>query len=402
MKRLLLLTLFLVSLPAALSAQKIIYDVDFQYRFDNREFDRGGETYTQSGTINSAVLTPWVGLDITRSRVAKHRIWLGAELAKDMGTNPQGPEYMIKTPSESDPKQLTSGLLKEFLFYWKSDVVLPSGTRFTGVAGTYPRNLLEGDYSEYVISDSLKFYDRSLEGMLLQWNTKRFHAELGLDWMGKIGSTRRERFQILSAGNYDFSRVLSAGWNIAFYHLASSELSPGVAENISVLPYVKADFSSITPLQVHSLKLGAIGSYQRDRTIEPHATIYYGGEAIYTVQQWNVGVRNSLYFGENLMPYYNKSYSVGGVPAKYGTLLYRGDPFYRLKDDGSFSFFDKVDIYWNPVHSGWVDVNVAARLMFSPYGYEGFSTIATLSFNLESMRTIPARMSKFAQKFYRL
>ena len=78
---------------------------------------------------------------------------------------------------------------------------------FEAVAGIFPRTMQEGTYSELFYSDSLKFVDRLLEGLLLKWRSPRLYAELGCDWMGKLGYDRRERFQIFSAGEWKEWRV---------------------------------------------------------------------------------------------------------------------------------------------------------------------------------------------------
>ena len=98
------------------------WNVDFLYYFDNGEFDAGD--LVRSGTIHAAVLTPTLSLQ-TGSRRVSHTLTLGADLQHDMGS------------------QTWCDLPREGLLYYDGRVRTPRGV-FEGVAGIYPRSLMQG------------------------------------------------------------------------------------------------------------------------------------------------------------------------------------------------------------------------------------------------------------------
>ena len=61
-----------------------VYDLDFEMRFDNREF--ATSCFTPSMTIFGARLTPQVGLALTEKNGARHRIMAGIDVMKDFGS----------------------------------------------------------------------------------------------------------------------------------------------------------------------------------------------------------------------------------------------------------------------------------------------------------------------------
>jgi hypothetical protein len=85
-----------------------------------------------------------------------------------------------------------------------------------------------------------------------------------------------------------------------------------------------------------------------------------------------------------MMPYYN-NVDKGGD--KYGTRLYMGDPFYRIRDDGTDGpgLYDRLDVYWEPKLGNMLTLRVSARFHFHDSSYSGCQQIVGLSFNLEEM-----------------
>ena len=88
MKRILYTFVLLLS-AIAISAKdtpkpSFVYDLDFEMRFDNREF--ATSTFTPSMTIFGARLTPQVGLALTEDNGAQHRLMAGIDVMKDFGS----------------------------------------------------------------------------------------------------------------------------------------------------------------------------------------------------------------------------------------------------------------------------------------------------------------------------
>ncbi|MDY6464470.1 MAG: hypothetical protein SPK80_07685 [Bacteroidales bacterium] len=65
MRRCLFLLLAVLAAQSAFGQKpEFVYDAGFEFYFDNREMDAGKEAFTRSMTINTAFLTPSVGLRI--------------------------------------------------------------------------------------------------------------------------------------------------------------------------------------------------------------------------------------------------------------------------------------------------------------------------------------------------
>jgi len=72
-----------------------------------------------------------------------------------------------------------------------------------------------------------------------------------------------------------------------------------------------------------------------------------------------------------MMPYYNSTDVAGN---KYGSLLYFGDPNYRLHEDSSMStgFYDRMEIFWQPNIAEFVDLRLSAVMHFNEGGFQGW------------------------------
>ena len=334
------------------------YDADFQYIFDNREFAASNGAYTPSGTIHTVVFTPTVGFSIQQDRRVHHRVVAGVEFAHDMG---------MRTWRE---------LPQEPILYYDAHVRARRG-RFEGLAGVFPRRFLEGTYSEAFFSDSTKFCDRNLEGALLKWRSDRFYAELGLDWMGKVRGMQRERFQIMTAGEWNATSWLSLGWTGSLFHYAGSNIVRGVVDNQLLEPWIKADFSRRTSWRELSLQAGLMMGYQWDRKQDENMEYITGGEFVLTARRYSFSLQNTCYFGSNLMPLYGRQ-DIAGIT--FGHQLFFGNPFYRS------TFYDRVECAWEPQISPYLTLRLAARMHFHINGFVGWQQQFTLRLNLDALR----------------
>lgn len=357
MRKIFLTTVLLTfALPLAARQKpdvKFEYDVNFEYKFDNREFDYSSGRYTPSCTINSVLLTPSVGLGIRQNDKVDHRLMLGVDIRKDIGT---GTDWNI---------------IKELTLYYDLRATLKKG-RIEGVAGIFPRSFLEGDYSEALYSDSLKFEDRNLEGLLIKYRSKKLYAELGLDWMGRAGYDRKERFNVLGSVRWNILDWMGIGMDASFYHYAGSQIAPGVVDNNIINPYIRFDLAKQTGMQELSLKAGALATYQRDRERTDKVLFPCGGEAVITARRWNVCLQNTTYFGSNLQVYYDDR-DLGGN--KYGSMLYFGLPFYR-------GFYDRLELVWKPHIADWLVLQLGARAHFSKDGFLGWQQVFGVAVSL--------------------
>lgn len=349
---------------------RFAYDVNFDMQFDNREFYKSA--FTPSMTIFGARLTPKIGFAVEQPNGTRHKLMAGVDIMKEFGS------------SGSDLKTMNLNLFREITLCYHVERQLGK----TGVsidAGIFPRALTEGSYSTAFFSDSLRFYDNNLEGLLLKIRRPKAYFEFACDWMGLKEKYSRERFMLFTSGEGKVVDFLSLGYSAYLYHFASSGVSIGVVDNALVNPYLRFDLENITPLEIFSLRLGWLQSLQNDRANVGHYVFPCGGEFVTHIQKWNVGVRNDLFVGVDMMPYYNAKDNAG---YKYGNLLYMGSPFYRVYDDGTdgIGISDRLEVYYAPKFGlPYLNIKVSALFYFSARGYSGCRQMLSLNFNLEEL-----------------
>ncbi len=385
--------LFACALSAALcvvcAAQEFKYDVDFTYRFDNREFDAGGCRYTPSRTIHAARLTPSVGFEFRQDRRTVHGVWAGVDVLKEMGES---------RTAVSDDHIENLGLFREMTLWYSIDVRRPH-TRWQGRAGIFPQKysafggLVDEDrfsgrhIPTAFVSDAVRFYDSNIEGLLVKASRDKAVYELGLDWNGLIGPLRREQFRIFSFGKGALSDRLYAGWAAQIHHYANSLEARGVVDDILLSPFVEADLRPRgTDWRRLDLTLSWLQSFQRDRKhgdgMHAGGGVQFGFDGGYRA----FGVRNDVFLGSDLMPLYNML-SPEGTP--YGADLYRGSPFYMTCGAPLFSdacFYDRLEAFWQPRIAPFLDLRIGAVFHFDGMGFQGWQQQLTLLFDLGRAR----------------
>lgn len=377
--------IFVTAFALTSSAQKIgfDYDVNFDFRFDNREYDRSG--FQNSQTLFGARLAPSVGFNAELDKT-RHRLMAGVDALSQFGTS---------------DKEIRCNLM-----FWYQLGMNFGKTDFRLSAGLLPRSFLKGDWSPLFFSDYLKFYDNRFEGLLLSWERPKSYFELGCDWIGMAKGVRREEFMVFSSGRVRPLKWLKVGWEAYMLHYACSELVLEVNDNILAEPYLTFDFAPLTGIQELSLKGGWIQTLQRDRVNVGHYVAPYAGELVATLQHWGAGVRNSIVVGRNLMPY-SHHIDASGVP--YGGNFYLGDPFYELVDpnwedwtdvgtgntsDIRHGLYDRLEIYYAPKICAGLHLRASVFFHFHRRQYSGTNQMVSLVFDLnEMMSAIRARRS---------
>ena len=384
MKRILYIALIMLTTAAGakdLPVPLFVYDVDFEMLFDNREFAES--SFTPSMTIFGARLTPQIGLALDEGNGALHRLMAGIDVMKDFGASPVSETIAGGQTAETSAKLNNLSLFRELTIYYNFSKKIAK-TDMEIYAGIFPRKTMEGAYSQALFSDSLKFYDNNLEGLLLKFSRPKAYFEVGCDWMGQYGAARRERFMIFTAGEGKVLPFMSLGYAGYMLHYANSQQVKGLLDNIIVNPYARFDFARTAGMQALSFRLGWLQAMQRDRLNVGTFVFPFGGEFDQEICQWNVGVHNKMFFGHNMMPYYSGADKAG---LKYGPDLYFGDPFYRVHDDGrtGSGFYDRLEVYYEPQIAGFLSLKVSALFHFNGRRYSGCQQMIGLRFNLDKL-----------------
>lgn len=347
---------------------QFVYDVNFEMNFDNREFYRS--RFSESMTIFGARLTPSFGLEKIQADGTSHRLMAGIDIMKDFGASPISEGIAGGQTSETEAGQNNKALFREITLYYRLNKKL-GDTDMTLYAGIFPRRNMEGNYSEAFFSDSLKFYDNNLEGLLVQFRRPKAHYEIGCDWMGQYGDARRERFMIYTSGEGKVASIMSAGYSGYMYHFANSHQVKGLVDNILINPYLRFDLEEMMNMQTFSFTIGYLQAFQHNRVQVGHYVFPGGVHLDMEARKWDIALKNMLYYGTDIMPYYN-NHDIGGI--KYGNNLYLGDPFYRVHDNGSTSvgLYDRFEVSYEPFISEFLKIRIAGRFHLNNFHYSGF------------------------------
>lgn len=328
--------------PKSKLPYKLLYDIDLNYNFDNREFDTGRIPLSPSQTLHFISSTTLFGISLGEEADAKHNILAGITVFKHMG----------------DRKPLLDILKEgESLLYYNYAKQFANNSHFEFYAGVFPRQKSGKEYGRMFFSDSVIISDKNIEGAMLSYASERIYFELGLDWMGKFGSGSRERFMIFSRSVFNLAKKLKTGCNFTGYHYANMEEYGGVVDNYLAEPYISLDcdykklYSKFT--------FGYLQSVQQDRIKNTGFEFPKGVIFEYEAKLYSFGISNSLYAGNNIMPYYHET-DIRGM--KYGNNLYFGEPFYSIvpyRDKNIFGGYNRFELYWRPAVSKYVSLELS-------------------------------------------
>ena len=311
---------------------QLVWGASFEFFFDNREYKNLTTNWSQSlfgARINPEIGVTWDG---------RHSLMMGVSLLANFGAKPFEVDNDI------------------FGYY---QYISP---RFRAYAGVVPRNRMIGEYSGAFFSDSVKYYDPNLTGLLLQYMGGRGYIEFGCDWNSMFSKTTREKFLLFSAARLGLGarQLFYLGYNLTMYHHAgwdsSDEPDPtigdGVVDNVLLEPFVGADFTRLAPtMQELSMRVGWLNTFQNDRAYVGDYVTPGGLQVEANVQKWNFGIHNTLYVGDNLQPYY-----VAPAPGlDYGPGVDWGEPFYRTNN-----LYDRLEIYWQPINTNMMHLRISS------------------------------------------
>ena len=202
-----------LALPRAV-AQELVWGAYFDFFFDNREY-KSELNWPQS--LFGARIAPELGV----SWDGRHSIMLGYSMLANFGAK----------PFETD---------NEIFGYYQYD-----SPKFKAYAGVIPRYKEIGDYPSAFLSDSVRYFDPNLTGLLLQYQGGRGYVEFGCDWNSMITNEKREKFLLFSAGRIRYG-LFYAGYHLTMYHHAGTYLEDGVVDNVLIHPHVGLDLAEVS------------------------------------------------------------------------------------------------------------------------------------------------------------
>jgi len=347
------------------SKPRLDWSVRADYIFDNAEYTKSHDLIDDSSTLHAIRLSPSIGVFIPqRADSIRHRVRLGLDIMKQAGDG-----LPIKDA------------FKELQLYYGISADFRNGATFEAYAGAFPRSCFGGYYKGPAFDRRVLYLDPNVEGMLFKYQNASIRAELGLDWLGMFADKehpeRRERFQILSSGDWTIYGPLHLIWTAAFYHFACNLVEHGVVDNHMVNPML--EWRPKCWFDLLSVSAGGIFTYQWDRLYSNDLLAPAGFYSVQRLEKWHVCLHNQTYYGSDLQPMYSK----------YGSDLYFGQPMFRtLSDSGSLA--DELTLAYNPHICDWLDLVVAATFSFgSPNSsldigaYRGCRQLVSLRVNLE-------------------
>ncbi len=352
-------------MPVAGQDKEFLYDITFDWIFNNHEYAATKDAFVPSHTLAAARLTPSIGLGIFPEDGSTHRLMAGIDLTRRFGS----------------PFSISS-LISEATLFYEYARPFSGDCLFSMTAGIFPRSALMGEYTEAVISDDLRFLDNNIDGLLLQMQTGRGNYEICLDWNGLKSPTRRERFNVLTSGNVRISRLFSAGWQGMFQHYAGMDGVKGIVVDEDFLnPYLRLSLGPVTGLKKLDISAGPMLGYQRDRQAKDRR-YPVGADLVTELRHWSLGIRNELYWGDPMAPFWAGS-DITGSP--YVDNLYFRSPFWQVSLDGSKGFYDKLEAWWMPNIGKMVRLRIGASLHFNS-GFSGWQQYAAIIFDLSKLK----------------
>lgn len=292
----------LLGVPA--SGEEFLWDINFKTIFDNRE---GESKVADAKTFFLTQLSPQIGISLAGG---EHTVMGGI-----VWTQPIGCEWDGYRLSPTVYYRYSKNGLKGFL-------------------GMFPRESLFRDVPDFIWNDSTYYVQRNIRGAAIVNSGEKGFIQALLDWRGMQNKKQREAFNIIAMGEWrrNSASLWSLGGLLMVNHLALREDPPpgeGVVDNIVYNPYVAFDLHRLAnKMDSLRISIGALGTLTRDREGENKWKTPLGLWIDASFRWKWLGVREELYIGGKLFPYYQK----------FGATLYQGEPYF------SSDFYSRTEL----------------------------------------------------------
>lgn len=264
--------LFIGLLPFVGYSQQVEWSMDASGFFDNSE---GDQTYRRTQTYAGMGISPIVGMSWNNGQ---HRFGVGANLITRWGNHEQ---------------RLTSSPLAYYQY---------KGNSFNFLIGNFMRDKLLGEYPEYLIADTIRYYRPVIQGMTFQYHQGNGHAEAFLDWTSAISKKNREQFMAGISTRFRLGSLLVIGAEGYCYHYALRDDGPEtehIHDYLIAHPYIGIVFDRPTSAARLELRTGALASFDRERTSEEgwHTPLGFLGEVHASYK--HLSLKQTVYAGKN-------------------------------------------------------------------------------------------------------
>lgn len=333
--------LALLAISTTAQAQQIEWNVKATGFFDNLEYS---SPYRESQTMDGLWVQPSLALrwDEHHSLHAGY----GARANWGSGKSMEDPTLELYYEYQTEP------------------------ARF--LLGSFSRDELRGDWPTGLFSDSVRYYDPMIEGLLFQSAKGKNYIEGFLDWTGCRSRERREQF-MAGASGLMAKDLWQLGFQGYYYHYARRTDAPsdeyvrdyGVANF-----FVGLDLSEKTSLDSLSLRVGMLADIERDRQYMSHWDFNPGLLFEATAVWHNLYLKNTLYAG--------KGEEVNGAKG-YGK-WYWADGLYRSK------MYDRTDFWFRFIRNRYANAYIGASTHFDHEGNFSWQQRVTLAVNIGTMK----------------
>lgn len=262
---------FLVSaflfLVVVSSAQKLQYEIVYRGIADNREYFSG---YNTSETVLGSAIDAAIVAPIN----AENRIYTGIHYFYEYGTE---------------------------LFELKPQPVLyfaHNGQKWDFKMGAFPRNE-SFELPQAMLSQRYGYYEPNVEGLFLKYKAEKSAFSIFADWIGRQDTLRREQFMAGVIGTQQAGNFLFEEYWYMFHNAKYIIPKPGVFidDYTGALLLAGYDFSSFLPLDIFTMKAGALVSAFRNRGQGDDFDIKSSAYAEIKAEKNRLGLHATLKYG---------------------------------------------------------------------------------------------------------
>ena len=300
---------------------QLLYDVDFTTYFDNREYH---EPYQIPQTFLNFRLSPQIGVRILDRAGGRHELVAGVSYTQRLGGNWRDVQF--------NP-------IAYYHFNYKG---------FDAGMGAIPYTRRIMPMPEWLLYDSLTYMHPNIQGALLQYRDQRGFVEFMCDWRGAQTEERREMFRLVLNGQYQYKWLQVGGLAHMNHKAGFAKTYEHVTDDVHAHAFVGFDVTQYVPLDSLSLRTGYIFGWERDRG-NNESFLSHGFIMELYANWWFLGVKNTLYCGDNLMPLLARnSNSCLGDPFYQSHIYNRTDLFVYLYRSSFVNFY----FSWNMHYDG--------------------------------------------------